>query len=181
MRVNPWELRWVLRTFGWIHMRYEVEPMAQINWKYYRGDKEEFRWVSRSFGLIQIRYESEPMAQINCKNYRSDTEEIRWVPRWGMRVNPWLKLIVKITLTTLRIFIEFHRLLAWFSWGMRVNPWLKFNWKYYRSNTEEFRWILARCRWGMRVIFTINLSHGFTLIPHLHLAKTQGNSSVSLW
>jgi hypothetical protein len=52
MRMNPWlelfanitvaTLRSFLEflgTFGWIQMRYEGEPMAQINCKYYRSGR----------------------------------------------------------------------------------------------------------------------------------------------
>ena len=114
MRVNPWVKlienmtlailrvfvefhgllagsRWVLWTFGWIQMRYEGEPMVQINWKYYPSDTDEFPRFPWSFCWIQ------------------------------MRVNPWLKLIENIALAALRSLFEFHGLLAGSRWGMGVN------------------------------------------------------------
>ena len=46
-------------------MRYDGEPMAQINIKYHPNDTDEFLLVPCTFGWIQMRYGGEPMAQIN--------------------------------------------------------------------------------------------------------------------
>ena len=120
MRYDTDEFPWVLWTFGWIQMRYEGEPMGQINWKYDPSNTEGFRWVQRAIGWIQMRYEGEPMVQINWKYYPSNTEGFRWVQRafgWiQMRyeVNPWLKLIGHIIWAKLMSFVEFYGLLAGF-------------------------------------------------------------------
>ena len=130
MRVNPW-LKW-----GWTHGSNEGEPMAQIYWKYYPSVTDEFPWVPWTFGWIQMRYGGEPMAQINWSYYLSEADEFLWVlrtfgwiqrnsSRWGMGVNPWLKLIANMTLAILMSFLEFHGLLVRSRWGMGVNPWLK--------------------------------------------------------
>ena len=56
------------------------EPMAQINWKYYRSDTDEFPILPWTFGWIQMRYEGEPLAQINWKYHGHDTDEFLIVP-----------------------------------------------------------------------------------------------------
>ena len=158
-------------------MRYEGEPMAQINWKYYPNDTDQFRWVLRTFGWIQMRYESEPMAQINWSYY------LLAGSRWGMRVNPWLKLIENITLAALRSFAEFHGLLAGCRWGMRVNPWLKLIGHIFVEfyGFVEFHGLLAASRWGMRVNPWLKLIVNITLAILRSFAQFYGLLAGSRW